>query len=51
MKKGELAGTRVYKFKFYNQQMLLAYVVSLNITKMILMGYDVHENFYRDLKR
>jgi len=51
MKKGDLAGTRVYKFKFYNQQMLLAYSVSLDRAKMVLMGYGVHENFYRDLKR
>ena len=51
MKKGDLSGTRVYKFKFYNQQMLLAYSVSLDRTKMVLMGYGVHENFYRDLKR
>jgi hypothetical protein len=51
MKKGDLAGTRVYKFKFNNQQMLLAYSISLDTTKMVLMGYGVHENFYRDLKR
>jgi len=51
MKKGDLAGTGVYKFKLYNQQMLLAYTVSLDRTKMVLMGYGVHENFYRDLKR
>ena len=51
MKKGDLAGTRVYKLKFYSQQMLLAYSVSLDRTKMVLMGYGVHENFYRDLKR
>ncbi len=51
MKKGDLAGTRVYKFKFNNQQMLLAYSVSLDKTKLVLMGYGVHENFYRDLKR
>jgi len=51
MKKGDLAGTRVYKFKFYNQQILLAYSVSLDRTKMVLIGYGVHENFYRDLKR
>jgi hypothetical protein len=51
MKKGDLSGTRVYKFKFYNQQMLLAYSVSLDKTKLVLMGYGVHENFYRDLKR
>ncbi len=50
-KKGNLAGTRVIKFKFHNQQMLLAYSVSLDKTKLVLMGYGVHENFYRDLKR
>ena len=49
MKKGNLAGTRV--IKFHNQQMLLAYSVSLDKTKLVLMGYGVHENFYRDLKR
>jgi hypothetical protein len=51
MKKGDLTGIRVYKFKFNNQQMLLAYSVSLDKTKIVLMGYGVHENFYRDLKR
>jgi hypothetical protein len=51
MKKGDLAGVRAYKFKFNNQQMLLAYSVSLDKTKIVLMGYGVHENFYRDLKR
>jgi hypothetical protein len=51
MKKGDLTGIRVFKFKFYNQQMLLAYSVSLDRTKMVLMGYGVHENFYRNLKR
>ena len=51
MKKSDLTGIRVYKFKFNNQQMLLAYSVSLDKTKIVLMGYGVHENFYRDLKR
>ena len=51
MKKGDLAGTRVYKFKFNNRQMLLAYSVSLDTSKMVLLGYGAHENFYRDLKR
>ena len=51
MKKSDLAGTRAYKFKFNNQQMLLAYSVSLDTTKIVLMGYGVHENFYRNLKR
>ena len=51
MKKGDLAGVRVYKFKYQQQQMLLAYSVSLDETQLVLIGYGVHENFYRDLKR
>jgi mRNA-degrading endonuclease YafQ of YafQ-DinJ toxin-antitoxin module len=51
MKKGDLLGVQVYKFRFFRQQMLLAYSVSLDRTQIVLMGYGVHENFYRDLKR
>lgn len=51
MKKGDLAGIQVYKFRYLKQQMLLAYSVSLDKTQLVLMGYGVHENFYRDLKR
>jgi hypothetical protein len=51
MKKGDLAGIQVYKFRYQQQQKLLAYSVSLDKTKLVLMGYGVHENFYRDLKR
>jgi mRNA-degrading endonuclease YafQ of YafQ-DinJ toxin-antitoxin module len=51
MKKGDLAGIQVYKFRYLKQQMLLAYSVSLDKAQLVLMGYGVHENFYRDLKR
>lgn len=51
MKKGDLLGVQVYKFRYLRQQMLLAYSVSLDRTQIVLMGYGVHENFYRDLKR
>ncbi len=51
MKKGDLTGVQVYKFRYLRQQMLLAYSVSLDGAKLVLMGYGVHENFYRDLKR
>ena len=51
MKKGDLAGIQVYKFKYLKQQVLLAYAVSLDKSQLVLMGYGVHENFYRDLKR
>ena len=50
-KKGDLLGVQVYKFRHLQQQMLLAYSVSLDGTQIVLMGYGVHENFYRDLKR
>jgi mRNA-degrading endonuclease RelE of RelBE toxin-antitoxin system len=51
MKKGDLLGAQVYKFRYHQQQMLLAYSVSLDRTQIALIGYGVHENFYRDLKR
>lgn len=51
MKKGDLLGVQVYKFRYHQQQMLLAYSVSLDRTQIALIGYGVHENFYRDLKR
>ena len=51
MKKGGLLGVQVYKFRHLQQQMLLAYSVSLDGTQIVLIGYGVHENFYRDLKR
>jgi hypothetical protein len=51
MKKGDLSGIQVIKFRYLRQQMLLAYSVSLGGKQLVLMGYGVHENFYRDLKR
>jgi mRNA-degrading endonuclease YafQ of YafQ-DinJ toxin-antitoxin module len=51
MKKGDLSGIQVIKFRHLQQQMLLAYSVSLDESQLVLMGYGVHENFYRDLKR
>ena len=51
MKKGDLSGIQVIKFRHLQQQLLLAYSVSLDGNQLVLMGYGVHENFYRDLKR
>jgi mRNA-degrading endonuclease YafQ of YafQ-DinJ toxin-antitoxin module len=51
MKKGDLAGVQVYKFRHLKEQMLLAYSVNPNNTQLILLGYGAHENFYRNLKR
>lgn len=47
-KKGDLQGIRVYKFKFNEQQYLLAYRCHLDTLQLITL--DSHQNFYRDLK-
>lgn len=49
LKKGDLAGIRVYKFHMHNQLMLLAYT-ELN-DELVLLSLSTHENFYRDLKK
>lgn len=49
LKKGNLAGIRVHKFKLNNQQVLLAYTESEDEILLITMGS--HENYYRDLHR
>ncbi len=51
VKKGDLAGVRVYKFKMVKQEMLLAYHFEGNTLVLTLLGLGSHENFYRDLKR
>lgn len=48
MKKGDLTGVRVLKFKFKDLIYLLAYEGDEEIVLLIAIG--VHENFYRDLK-
>jgi mRNA-degrading endonuclease RelE of RelBE toxin-antitoxin system len=50
LKKGDLAGVRVYKYRFNTVQMLFAYAANTVEQVIILMGYGTHENFYRDLK-
>jgi len=49
MKKGDLAGVRVVKYKHNTQQWLLAYAVGE--AAIILLAHGSHENFYRNLKR
>jgi mRNA-degrading endonuclease YafQ of YafQ-DinJ toxin-antitoxin module len=51
MKKGDLSGIQVYKFKMVGQLTLLAYEFYENELKLILMMLGSHENFYRDLKK
>ncbi len=50
LKKGDLAGIRVYKFRMISQLTLLAYSYEDNILTMTLLALGTHENFYRDLK-
>ena len=49
VKKGDLAGVYVYKFKCNGQLTLLAYEYDPNTRLLLLLGS--HENFYRDLKK
>ena len=49
LKKGDLAGIRVYKFHVHKQLMLLAY--KYNKKEIALLSLSTHENFYRNLKK
>ena len=51
LKKGDLAGVQVYKFKMVNQLALLAYQFDDNADQLVLLVLGSHENFYRDLKK
>ena len=51
MKKGDLQGVRVYKFKMVHQLTLLAYNFNADELQLILLAVNSHENFYRDLKK
>lgn len=51
IKKGDLSGIQVYKFKMVNQSTLLAYKFNKDEIQLILLALGPHENFYRDLKR
>lgn len=51
MKKGDLSGVQVYKFKMTNQLTLLVYEYFEDQLKLHLLTLGSHENFYRDLKR
>ena len=48
-KRGDLAGTYVYKFKSQTQLVLLAYEFDPKTRFLLLLG--THENFYEQLKR
>lgn len=49
LKKGDLSGVFVYKFKIDHQLYLIAYESSNQYRLLLSLG--AHENFYRDLKK
>jgi len=51
MKKGDLAGVRVYKYRVNAQLVPIAYRVAQDEDAIKLLAFGPHENFYRDLKR
>ncbi|MCL5260365.1 MAG: type II toxin-antitoxin system RelE/ParE family toxin [Gammaproteobacteria bacterium] len=50
-KVGDLAGIRVYKFHISPQLILLAYLYNEENSKITLLSFGPHENFYEKLKR
>ena len=51
LKKGDLNGVRVFKFKMVCQLTLLAYRHNEDQKSLELLAMGSHENFYRDLKK
>lgn len=50
-KTGDLTRIRVYKFRLFDQEILLAYEVDKNRKAVLFIAVGGHENFYKDLKR
>ena len=50
-KTGELKGIWVYKFKIFDQLILLAYQVNKGNKEIIFAAVGGHKNFYKDLKQ
>jgi mRNA-degrading endonuclease RelE of RelBE toxin-antitoxin system len=50
LKKGDLQGIRVYKYKLGINLFLLAYTYQEEALTLTLIALGSHENFYRDLK-
>jgi len=51
IKKGDLAGVQVYKYRMAAHLVLLAYRAANDEGAIKLLAFGSHENFYRDLKR
>lgn len=49
LKKGDLAGFRVYKFNMVRQLIMMAYKFENDSIVLYMVG--PHENFYKDLKK
>jgi len=49
MKKGDLQGIRVHKFKYKTQLYLVSYEVKSDVLYLYLIGS--HENYYKKLKK
>ena len=51
VKKGDLAGVQVYKYKLKAQQFLIAYKYVAGELLLTFIEQGTHENFYQNLKR
>ena len=51
MKKGDLDGVYVYKFKMVKQLTLLAYEFYEEDLRLVMLSVGSHENFYKKMKR
>jgi len=51
LKRGDLAGIRVYKFHLDHQLVLLAYFYEEQDERLTLIDLSSHENFYKRLKK
>jgi len=50
LKKGDLNGIRVFKFKMVQQLTLLAYKFNEAEKTLVFLALGSHENYYKDLK-
>ncbi len=50
LKRSDIAGIRVYKFRMHSHIILLAYEYHETLQSLTLLFLGPHENFYRDLK-
>ncbi|HHA19079.1 MAG TPA: type II toxin-antitoxin system RelE/ParE family toxin [Methylophaga sp.] len=51
MKRGDLAGIQIHKYKLNTKQYLVAYKYIDDELLLTFIELGTHENFYRDLKR